>query len=115
MTLIAMLAQLLIPVAVDEVKKKLAEKQGVTTSVISTAEAAVPAIKAVAAGSMSSKTAWFSLALLVLGFVEQNQQMLSALIPADKLGYVIAGIGAVSFFLRGLTTSSLVEKSAPKE
>jgi len=111
--LIGILAKVLFPVVISEVQKKISEKKDTLykqPTDVPLEVAGPEAIKYVAAGSIASKTAWFSLALLIIGFLEQNQQLLTSLISPDKIGYVIAGIGAISFFLRGLTTKSLVEK-----
>lgn len=109
------LLKLAIPVVVSEVTAKIAEKTGVEPKAVPAVEVLVPAIKAVAVGSAKSKSSWFALALIVIGFLEQNQQLLSSLLPADKLGYAVATIGALSFFLRAVTTESIVEKSEPKD
>lgn len=109
------LLQLLVPVVVKEVKEKIAEKTGVEVKDVPAVEVLVPAIKAVTVGSAKSKSSWFALGLIVLGFLEQNQQLLSSLLPADKLGYAVAIIGALSFFLRAMTTESIVEKAEPKD
>lgn len=124
-TLITTLVNLLLPVAVDEVKKKMqakSDQKAESTAtpvpdapVITTHEAAIPALQATFSGAVTSKTAWFSVALLVLGFLEQNQQLLTNLIPAQYMGVVIAGIGFLSLLLRATTTTSLVEKAQPKE
>lgn len=125
MQLIPMLINLLLPVAVDEVRKKMqkqsditAEKASVTVPdapVITAHEAAIPALQQVMAGAITSKTAWFSAFLLLAGFLEQNGQLISNIVPPKYTGLVIAGIGFITLLLRTITSSSLTEKSTPKE
>lgn len=119
--LIPMLINLLLPVAVDEVRKKMqgesdkvAEAASVTVPAaptITVADAAVPALQQVVAGAVTSKTAWFSGALLFAGFLEQNSQIISNIVPPQYTGLVIAGIGFITLLLRTVTTSSLVDKA----
>lgn len=110
----AMLIQLLLPVAVAEVKKKLAEEpnNGFSDipSEIPTSAAAPLAAKLVLKGSLKSKTAWISLAIALGGFFEQNQQILSQLVGSGNTGYVLAAVGGIMFFLRTISMGSLVEK-----
>lgn len=109
---------LIFPVIVDELKKKLAEKRpGVYNShkEIPTSEVAVQAVKVAVVGTAKSKTGWLGLAVVTLGYLEVNHELLTALVPAKWQGYVLLGIGAASFIIRGLTSESLVEKTTPKE
>lgn len=125
MQLIPMLINLLLPVAVDEVRKKLQKESDVTAEkanipvpdapVITVKEAAIPALQQVVAGAVTSKTAWFSAALLAAGFLEQNGQLISNSVPPKYTGLVIAGIGFITLLLRTVTDSSLIEKATPKE
>ena len=111
--LVGLLIKALLPVAVAEVQKKLHEKDPQTferPSDVPLSAAAVPAVQAVVAGTITSKTGWFALLLMFGGFLEQNQQLISSLVPADKMGWVIGGIGALSFLLRSVTTTSLTDK-----
>jgi len=116
--LIGLLLQTLAPVIVSEIQKKIVtEKVGAYAEAkhVPASEYVGPVLKAVAVGTVKSKTGWFSLALVILGFLEANQEFITSIIPPKYLGYAIAGIGAVSWFLRALTTDSLVEKVIPKE
>lgn len=111
MALIPMLINLLLPIAVDEAKKKLTAAN-VPATVISPEAMAV---KDVATGALQSKTVWFALILSILGIVEQYQGLLSQYIGQDKMGIVLAVIGAISVALRTMTNTSLSEKATPKE
>lgn len=114
MPLLSLLIQLLLPVAVEEVKKKIADKNPElyeTHKEVATGIAAPIAAKAAFKGMLKSKTAWIGLVIAVLGFFEQNQQILSQLIGADKLGLVIGVCGGISMILRTITTDSIVEKA----
>lgn len=115
--LLALVVNALIPVAVTEIKKKIAADDPARYedhTEVPTSVAAPIAAKAVAVGTLRSKTGWFALGLLVLGFLEQNQQLLGQLIPAQYMGVVLSGIGFLTLLLRTLTTQSVVEKAAPK-
>lgn len=106
------------PVVVDEVRKRIADDkphiyethQDVPASVV-----LVPAVKALVVGSAKSRTQWLGLAVLVLGFLQVNQQLITNLLPPQWVGYGIATVGALSLFLRAATGESLVEKADPKE
>lgn len=116
--LVAILAQALIPVAVNEIKKKLSDDPTTpyeTPEEVPTHVAAPIAAKAVGRGLVKSKTGWFALILLVLGFLEQNQQLLGQIIPAQYMGLAISGIGFLTLLLRTVTTESVVEKADSKE
>lgn len=111
--------QLLLPVAVSEVKKKLAEEpnNGFPDSPeeIKTKDAAPIALKLAAVGSLKSKTAWVALAIALAGFFEQNQGLISQIVGDGYSGYVIAAVGGIMFFLRTISVGSIVDKGEPKE
>lgn len=110
--LIGFLIQALLPVAVSEVKKKLAKDEStpyVEAKEVPTHIAAPIAAIAAAKGIATSKTAWFAGALLVLGFLEQNQQLLTQVIPAQWMGAFISGVGFITLILRTITTDSVVD------
>jgi hypothetical protein len=111
MPLIPMLINFLLPIAVEEAKKKLTAAN-VPESVITPQAMAV---KDVATGALSSKTVWFALILSLLGIVEQYQGLLSQYIGQDKMGIILAVVGAISIALRTVTNTSLSEKATPKE
>lgn len=110
--LIAILINALLPVAVEEAKKKIQSVPG--SEKIVTPQTL--AIRDVTTGSMSSKTMWFSLILAILGIVEQYQGLLSQYIGEDKMGVILLVVGAISAALRTVTSTSLSEKAPdPKE
>lgn len=119
--LVPMLINFFLPVAVDAVRKKMqgdSDKVAEAASVpvpaaptITVKDAAVPALQQVVAGAVTSKTAWFSAALLLAGFLEQNSQFITSIVPPKYTGLVIAGIGFITLLLRTVTTSSLVDKA----
>lgn len=104
--LIAAAIKLLLPVAVSEVQKKLN---------VPVEEAAPIAVKAAVVGSVKSKTAWLAFAIALAGFFEQNQQLITNLVGPGYSGYVIAGVGAVMWYLRTVSTDGVVDKILPKE
>lgn len=119
--LVPMLINLFLPVAVDAVRKKMQGESDTAAEAASTpvpaaptitvADAAIPALQQVVAGAVTSKTAWFSGALLIAGFLEQNSQLITNIVPPQYTGLVIAGIGFITLLLRTVTTSSLVDKA----
>lgn len=105
-TLIEILVNALLPVAVDAAKQKLTAASVPTTVITPQALA----IQNVVVGAVSSKTMWFSLILAVLGILEQYQSVVSNYIGADKMGVFMAIVGAITMILRGTTDSSIAEK-----
>lgn len=111
--LLAFLVNALIPVAVDEVKKKIASSEPHAYedhTDVPTVVAAPIAAKAAAVGLVKSKTSWFGVALLVLGFLEQNSQLLETVVPTQYFGLFMSGVGFLTILLRTITTTSVVEK-----
>lgn len=113
--LIAILIQAFLPVAVDEVKKKLYENtpevdRGDSHKDIPSTDAAGIALKATITGSLKSKTAWVALAIAGAGFFEQNQHIISQLVGSGNTGYVLAAVGGIMYFLRTISTNSIVDK-----
>lgn len=113
--LIALLIQAFLPVAVDEVKKRIhAETPEVdrydSHKDIPTTQAAGEALQGTIVGSLKSKTAWVALAIAGAGFFEQNQGIISQLVGSGNTGYVIAAVGGIMYFLRTISTNSLVAK-----
>lgn len=116
--IIATAIQLLLPVAVNEVKKKLADEANVESfrsepvlpKDISTVEAAPIALKHATVGLVKSKTSWFALALAAAGFLEQNQALLTSLFGSGTMGWILVFAGGASVVLRTITTSSIVDK-----
>lgn len=116
--LVGLFIKALIPVVVSKVQEKLAdEKPHVyeTPKDVPLSVAAAPAVKAAIVGTVKSKTGWFAIALGILGVLEINSQFISSVVPPQYQGWVIGGIGAISLFLRAVTTDSLVEKAESKE
>lgn len=117
---IALLIQALLPVAVDEIKKKVHEDtpevdREVSHKDIPTKDVAGMALQAVIVGSLKSKTAWVALAIAAAGFFEQNQGLISQLVGSGNGGYIMAVIGGIMYVLRTISTNSIVDKSEPKE
>lgn len=61
-------------------------------------------------GSLKSKTAWFAAILVVLGALQTNMDVVTAVVGADNIGWVMSAIGAVVYVLRLLTTKPLDAK-----
>lgn len=112
--LVAVLIQALLPVAVNEVKKQIASGDPhiyEDHTDVPTAVAAPIAAKAAVKGLIKSKTSWFGVALLILGFLEQNQQLLATVVPTEYFGVFMSGVGFLTILLRTVTTTSVVEKA----
>lgn len=62
-------------------------------------------------GSLTSKTSWFALIIIVLGALQQNAEAVTAVVGAGNIGWVMSGIGVVIYALRWVTTAAL---GAPK-
>ncbi len=60
-------------------------------------------------GSLKSKTAWFSLILIVLAALTGNVEAVQEVFK-DNSGTVLSVIGVVSYILRLLTTKPLESK-----
>lgn len=111
--LIAILIQAFLPVAVDEIKKKVFEADPAdmdSHKEVPTSAVAGIALKATVVGSLKSKTAWIALAIAAAGFFEQNQQIISQLVGSGNTGYVLAAVGGIMYFLRTISTNSIVDK-----
>ena len=61
-------------------------------------------------GAMRSKTMWFSLALVILGFVYDNFSYVENLINPRLYGVFLIGIGLAVAVLRFVTTLPLEDK-----
>ena len=58
-----------------------------------------------------SKTHWLALGTLALGGLQTAQANIHGLgIPADKVGWVLIGIGIASHILREVTTKPVADK-----
>lgn len=99
-TIVELLIQTLMPVAVEAAKAKI------EAGTVKPSPAAV-AITAVASGAMQSKTIWVALLIAIAGFFEQNQQLLTQYIGADKMGLVMMIVSAIMMILRSVTSDSL--------
>lgn len=106
--LLALAIQTLIPVAVKEVEKRYLTAD--TYSTPTQTEIAIEAVKDTAIGSLKSKTSWASLGIGILGVLEAHQGLLTDYVGQGNMGYVIAGIAALTYFLRTITTTSIVDK-----
>lgn len=104
--LIALLVQTLLPIAVDEAKKKI-EAGAVKPAA---PDPHMVAVTDTFSGAIKSKTIWFAVIVAVLGFVEQNQGLLTQYIGSDKMGIVIMVVGLIGAALRTVTTGSLGDK-----
>lgn len=69
-----------------------------------------PDIKKAVKDRAISKTYWFGLALMALGYVQDNFSMLESFL-GEYSGLVYIGIGLVVLILRERTTQSLSEKT----
>ena len=110
---VALLINALLPVAVNEVKKKLAEDEATPYQVpqeVPISVAAPIAVREATVGMAKSKTVWFSVALGILGVVEAHSGMLIQHVGAENIGWILAAIAGVSGILRTITTSSIVDK-----
>lgn len=58
-------------------------------------------------GSLQSKTAWFAVILVVLGALQQNLEVITAVVGAGNIGWFTSVIGAVVYVLRLITTKPL--------
>lgn len=99
-TIIELLIQTLMPVAVNAAKAKIA------AGTVAPSPAAV-AVTATLAGAAQSKTIWVAILIAVAGFFENNQQLLSTYLGDDKMGVVMIVVSAVMMILRTVTTDSL--------
>lgn len=64
------------------------------------------------AGNAKSKTSWFGTALIVLGAINDNTDLLKAILPNNAhVGAVISAIGLAVIILRNLTNQSIAEKA----
>jgi len=61
-------------------------------------------------GSIKSKTAWFAAALVVLGALQTNMDVVTNLVGVGNVGWVMSAIGAVVYVLRMATSKPLDEK-----
>ena len=69
--------------------------------------------KAVAIGSLKSKTQWVAALVVLLGVIVDNPQAIGNLIPQEYVGKLMSGIGLLFMWLRMVTATSLSEKGAP--
>lgn len=65
-------------------------------------------------GSLTSKTAWLALGLIVLGLLDQQGQALIELLPIEWRPKALLALGILVYLLRAVTSKSLAEKAAPK-
>lgn len=103
----------LLPVLFAEATKKITEGVNPPGESVQV-EAAKVAVKAAVVSVRSSKTVWFSLALGILGVIEQHADVLGPML-GQKWGWVLVAVGGATAILRTLTTSSLIDKVEPKE
>ncbi len=61
-------------------------------------------------GSLKSKTAWFALALVVLGALQQNMGVVTEVVGEGNVGWFTSFVGAAVYVLRLLTKAPLDEK-----
>lgn len=61
-------------------------------------------------GSLKSKTAWFAAILVVLGALQANMEVVTAVVGESNIGWVMSAIGAVVYVLRLVTNKPLAEK-----
>lgn len=108
MSILPMLIQMLLPVALDAAKAKIAA--GTVQP-----DPHMIALQDAMAGTVRSKTMWVALIVAIAGFLEQNQGLLSQYIGADKLGLLMTFVGLVMAFMRTITGSTLSEKVNPPE
>lgn len=108
-------AKILLPVLFNEAVKKLNQENVEAVPVEEVhKEAARVAVAAAVKSVKSSKTVWFSIALGILGVIEQHADVLGPML-GQKWGWVLVAVGGATAILRTLTTTSLVEKAEPKE
>lgn len=58
---------------------------------------------------LASKTIWYSLALILLGVLQQIADVLPTFIQEQYLGFALAGLGVIGLVLRFLTGKPLVK------
>jgi hypothetical protein len=61
-------------------------------------------------GSLKSKTSWFAAILVVLGALQTNMEVVTNLVGAANIGWVMSAIGAVVYVLRMATSKPLEDK-----
>ena len=61
-------------------------------------------------GSLKSKTAYFALALVLVGAIEQNAALVSEIVGADNRGVFTAIVGVIVYVLRLVTGRPLEAK-----
>lgn len=61
-------------------------------------------------GALVSKTAWFGLALAVLGALQQYADLFKAVLPEKYYGAFMSVVGVVVLALRFMTGTSLEDK-----
>lgn len=67
----------------------------------------------VVVGAAKSWTMWFSVALVLFGFLQLQSEQLAALLSPTAMGWFNIGTGAAVAVLRFVTTMSLAEKGTP--
>lgn len=105
--ILALLIQTLLPIAVEEAKKKIAETPVVP---VKPADPHLLALTNTLSGAVASKTIWVAAAIALLGYLESNQQFLTQYIGTDKMGLVMFVISGLMVVLRTVTTGSLGDK-----
>lgn len=62
-------------------------------------------------GSLKSKTAWWSLALVVIGVLQDNMDLITQIIGADNVGKFVTAAGVVTYLLRLVTKAPVEDKA----
>lgn len=111
--ILALLVQTLLPIAVQEAKDKIAAGEVKATPAPAPDPHAM-AVTSTLSGAVSSKTMWAAAILAALGYLEQNQGLVSQYIGADKMGIVMLVVSGIMVVLRTITTGSLSDKADAK-
>jgi hypothetical protein len=61
-------------------------------------------------GSLKSKTAWWALALVILGALQQNMDVVTAAIGGGNVGWFVSVTGVITYILRLVTTQPIEAK-----
>ena len=71
-------------------------------------------MKDVLIGSLTSKTQWLALAVVILGVLQDQAGLITQIFGPEHGGKVISAIGLLFMVLRAVTTQSLADKRAGK-
>jgi hypothetical protein len=61
-------------------------------------------------GALRSKTVWFNALAAIFALLAMNVDMLSAVVPPERLGFAVLIVNVVNVALRAVTSSALPHK-----